>query len=118
MTIYSIYSIFLVAFVFYTMAIWGHRCYSGFRVWIIPVFGAGLTFDAVGTILCFWRWGWSLSVHEVFVSVALLIMGLHFLWTLRAINSARHNRLFTKWSTWVWALWSFVFLSLAIPHMF
>lgn len=111
-------SLFVVALVLYSTAIWSHKFTGALKAWMVAVFGAGLAADVAGTVfLCVvaaQRWVWNL--HTVAGLAALVIMGLHFGWAVLASRApGPWARYFDRWSVRAWLLWLVAFVS-GIPR--
>ena len=107
-------SLFIVALVLYTTAIFAHKFKGSLKTWMMVVFGVGLTADVSGTILlCVLpSHGWVWTFHSVAGLAALVIMTLHFTWALVAVTKKGKSELmFHKWSLRAWFLWLAAFVS-------
>lgn len=115
----SLYFVFVIALVLYTLSIWVHKITGTSKVWVILVFGIALATDAFGTIfLCFRETeNFSFSVHSISGITALAVMTLHFMWALLARSRPQYKAYFDKWSPWAWGLWMVAFMTPAIPYM-
>lgn len=107
-------SLFLVALVLYTTAIFSHRMRGTLKPWMMTVFGLGLLADISGTVfLCVlvsesWQW----TLHSISGLAALLIMALHFTWAVVAVSrGGASERRFHRWSVAAWLVWLIAFVS-------
>lgn len=106
--------LFVVALILYTTAIWSHKIKKEFRLWMIWLFGFGLTADIAGTVfLCVAvSEKWIFNLHTVSGLLSLVIMAIHFLWALLAIkNRGKFELYFNRFSIKAWLLWLVAFIS-------
>lgn len=111
---FSLEFLFVVALVLYTVVIWRHRFKKKISVWMVTVFGLGLLADSAGTIfLCAMTAArWQFTLHTVSGLVSLLIMALHFVWTLLALKKGgAFESYFYRFSIYAWLLWLIAFVS-------
>lgn len=107
-------SLFFVALILYSTAIWSHRLKGTLLPWMVLIFGIAFTTDALGTILLCGRaaGGWEFTLHTVSGLISLIIMGFHFLWALRAKHrGGLFERRFHRYSPWAWGLWLVSFMT-------
>lgn len=107
-------SLFIIALILYSTAIFAHKYRGTLRTWMMAVFGAGLTADVAGTILlCVLpSHGWKWTFHSVSGLLALVIMALHFAWALVAVTrKGKSEERFHRWSLRAWLLWLAAFIS-------
>lgn len=107
--------LFVVALVLYTYVIWWHKIKGQLKLWMVWLFGIGLSADITGTfILCniINPLAWKLNAHVVSGLVSLLIMAVHFWWAVNAFRGKRkYERRFNRFSIRAWLLWLAAFTS-------
>lgn len=119
------YMVFIVlAFLFYSWAVWGAYIERELCPFFVVVFLAGFLFDLVGTSPMIGQTT-QLSFHAVLGVMALVVMGLHGVWAClvnrQTVTNRRHlvthqkpttaSRLFHTWSPWAYAFWILTFIS-------
>ena len=108
-------SLFLIALILYSIVILTHRWKGELTLFLVCLFGLGLTADIIGTIsICILHTAqlFKLSVHSVSGWLALLIMSVHFVWAVFALNGNNQTRNnFHKYSILAWAIWLISFFS-------
>lgn len=111
--------LFVMALVLYTWVIWRHRFKKKISAWMVVLFGLGLVADSAGTIfLCAMTAAkWQFTFHTVSGLVSLLIMALHFAWTLLALKKGgAFESYFNRFSIYAWLIWLMAFIS-GIPFI-
>lgn len=106
--------LFVIALVLYTLVIWRHRFKKKISAWMVMVFGLGLAADSAGTVfLCAMMAArWQFTLHTISGLVSLLIMALHFLWTILALKKGgAFESYFNRWSIYAWLCWLVAFVS-------
>lgn len=86
---------------------------------MVTVFGLGLLADSAGTIfLCAMTAArWQFTLHTISGLVSLLIMALHFVWTLLAVKrGGAFENYFNRFSIYAWLIWLAAFVS-GIPFV-
>jgi len=106
--------LFVGALILYTTVILSHKFRKSLSGWMVWVFGLALTADTAGTIfVCIVaakRWIWNL--HTISGLASLVIMAVHFVWALLAINKKwKFEVYFNRFSIWAWLLWLVAFVS-------
>jgi len=108
----------VVAFAFYSWAVWGayvERELCSLFVWL---FMAGFVCDVIGTMPIIIQTD-RFSTHAVFGVAALIIMGLHASWARLSLNrsaSSPPDRLFHIYSPWAYGLWVVTLISGGFLH--
>jgi len=75
----------IFALVLYTISIWSERINKGLKAWMLVLFISGFVSDLIGTsIMWFNATGAKFNTHSICGYTALLIMGLHLIWAIRA----------------------------------
>ena len=106
--------LFVIALIFYTIAILSHKKMGVLKLWMIVVFGIGLLADLSGTIfLCVLHSaGWVWNLHTISGLAALVIMFLHFVWALLSLlKKDQFEEKFNRYSVYAWCLWLISFMS-------
>ena len=106
--------LFVVALILYSFVIWSHKLTGRLPLWMVWLFGVGLTADIGGTIfLCVAVADrWKCNLHTVFGLVSLLIMAIHFVWALLANSKEGDWKIyFDRFSVYAWCLWMVAFVS-------
>lgn len=106
--------LFVAALVFYSTAIWSHKITGKLHPWIVWVFGIGLAADTCGTLfLCVISTvRWTVTLHTFSGILSIVIMAVHFIWALLAIQvGGRFEDHFKKFSVHAWIIWLVAFLS-------
>ncbi len=114
-------SLFFVALILYTSAIWSHKIKHKLSLCIVLIFGVALLADISGTVfLCaMYTKKWSFTLHNVSGLLSLFIMAIHFSWAVRAkIYGGTSEEYFNRYSVWAWLLWLIAFISgLFLVHL-
>ncbi|MFV0428980.1 MAG: HsmA family protein [Arachnia sp.] len=109
--------IITVAFVCYTVGVWGERIQGILKPWQAWFFAAGLACDATGTFLmtriAAARGAANLAagpltqLMAVTGTIAILLMAFHLGWALLVIKRDidAQKRTFHRFSVLVWAIW-------------
>ena len=108
----------VAAFVLYTLAVWSEHFSRKLKPWMVAVFALGFVGDLLGTSLMFLRAAekFTMSVHSLSGSAALLIMFLHLSWAVLALaKRGKAEEYFTRFSRFAWGLWLVAFIS-GIPN--
>jgi len=107
--------LFGVALLLYSYVIWWHKIKCQLKLWMVVLFGIGLSADITGTfILCniMNPANWKLNAHVASGFVSLLIMAEHFRWAVNAFRGKRkYERRFNRFSIRAWLLWLAAFAS-------
>lgn len=106
--------LFVVALLLYSFVIWSHQLTKSFSLWMVLLFGIGLTADASGTVLlCVAAASrWVFTLHTISGLVALLIMALHFVWALLSVKfGGKFEAYFKRFSVLAWFIWLTAFVS-------
>ncbi|MFH1112145.1 MAG: HsmA family protein [Patescibacteria group bacterium] len=108
----------IFALILYTISIWSERIKRGLKSWMLALFVAGFVSDLIGTsIMSFMAAGVKFNTHSICGYLALLIMGLHLIWAIRAYWwHGKAEILFNKYSTRAWLVWLVAFIS-GIPKI-
>jgi uncharacterized repeat protein (TIGR03987 family) len=113
MIIFSI--IFIIsAAILYSITIWTERIRKQLQPWMIKLFSVAFTCDLIGTFMMFLMATKKLSFapHSICGYLALLIMGIHFFWAIKAKKKPeKYAHLFTKYSIIAWFVWMAAFVS-------
>ena len=109
----SMVLIFL-ALVLYSTAIWSERMNHHLTTWMVITFLLAFVCDLAGTSMMFLQATakFEPSLHSLCGYVALIIMGLHFVWGIIALKiNGRAEMYFHRYSVFAWALWLAAFTS-------
>ncbi len=107
-------SLFVIALLCYSLAIWSHKATHALRAWMVWIFGAGLAADVGGTIFLCATASARLTptLHTVSGFISILIMALHFSWALIAfMTQGKYEAYFDRFSVYAWCLWLVAFCS-------
>lgn len=114
-------SFVLLAFIFYSISVWGEKIQRNLKKWHLIIFWLGLTFDIIGTILMtiLANGRFILSFHTITGLVGILLMCIHAIWATMVLvrNNSEERNNFHKFSILVWFLWLVPFISGAILGM-
>ena len=103
----------IVAFIFYSTAIWSDKLQKQLKPWMLVVFIIGFLFDLVGTtIMSLQNHGVATSTHGRCGHLALLIITLHLIWAVLAIKKkGKYKKLFSKFSIYAWLMWTIALIT-------
>ena len=99
-----------IALVFYTIGVWAEWWVKQLRTWHVVCFSLGVVADTIGTGLMA-RVAAINNAHDTFHlitgSVALLLMIIHAVWSIRTLRrgSEHELRVFNRFSIFVWCVW-------------
>jgi len=114
MLIYAIVTITL-AFVFYSIGVWGEKIQGDLKKWHLVVFWIGLIFDTTGTTLMskIASNGFILNFHGITGMLAIALMLIHAVWATVVLikNIPEQKRNFHKFSIIVWLIWLIPFIT-------
>ncbi len=101
------------ALVFYTISIWSEKFTKIIRPWMVVLMAVGFTCDMIGTGMMFFRSNvHHLNIHTICGYAALLIMLIHLLWAILAVeNYGKAQEWFNRFSVYAWCLWMIAFIS-------
>lgn len=120
MLIYAIVFINL-AFVFYTIGVWGEKIQKKLKGWHLVIFWIGLVFDTLGTsfMAAIANGGFSLDFHGITGLLAIALMLVHVTWATWVMISKNEKMQlnFHKFSLIVWLIWLIPFVSGAVFSM-
>ncbi len=120
MVMYAVSSV-LLAFIFYSISVWGEKIQQNLKKWHLITFWLGLTFDMIGTILMtiLASGRFLLSFHSITGLAGIFFMSIHAIWATRVFvrNNYVERDNFHKFSILVWLLWLVPFISGAMLGM-
>lgn len=96
-----------LALILYSLSIWSERIKHQLHKWMIITFIIGFGCDLIGTSIMGWHaHGLKLNFHTICGYLALIIMGLHLAWAIRAFkNKGNCAQLFNHFSIYAWFVW-------------
>jgi len=109
----------MLALILYSLAIWSEKIKQGLQPWMVKTFSLAFLCDLLGTSLMFWRATvkFQLNIHSLCGYLALIIMGLHLIWGISALNKhGRTEKYFHRFSIYAWLIWLIAFIS-GLPRM-
>jgi uncharacterized repeat protein (TIGR03987 family) len=110
-----------MAFVFYTVAVWGEKLQGTLKWWHLVLFWIGLIFDTLGTTSMsrLVQGSFKLNFHGISGILAIILMLFHTLWATHVLikNNKNLKLKFHKFSILVWVIWLIPFVSGAVLGM-
>lgn len=104
-----------LAFIFYTVGVWGEKLQKTLKLWHVVVFWLGLTCDTLGTYGMGEIAGsvFQFNFHGVTGMLAILLMIIHALWATIVLvkKDDKMKASFHKLSIVVWLIWLIPMLS-------
>jgi len=107
-------TLFTLALILYSTAIWSERRSPDIKRWQILVFFIGVVADAWGVWLSYLFVGQLVfTPHAILGFTALILMLLHFVWLLVVFISGNQQKImyFRRFGLVVWSVWLLSYLS-------
>ena len=96
-----------MALLLYSLSIWSEKIKHQLKHWMIVTFIFAFICDLIGTsIMGLQTNGAKLHTHGAFGYIALVIMGFHLAWAIKAFKTdGTSAKLFHRFSVYAWFIW-------------